>query len=141
MIISGSRSRGQGKVRLTFFFVCAAWYMFLGLFCQEREMTIEHFLNGPSRTQFENRENPEIVGNRMKSGLFRSSKHQKYVNFQDLCMTFCVHIHLPEFFRIFFGRSKIRRKNPIFKNILVFIIFKIFKICKIQENVLIETSI
>ena len=40
-------------------------------------MTLEHFLNGPKRTKFENRENAEIPVNSVKSGLFWAVKTAK----------------------------------------------------------------
>ena len=44
------------------FHVWVAWYMFfLVIFpSRTRKMTLEHFLNGPSRTKYENLENTEI---------------------------------------------------------------------------------
>ena len=56
-------------------------HVFGSFFVKNAKMAIEHFLNGPSRTKFENQENTEIAGNGVKSGLFRSTKHQNSVNF------------------------------------------------------------
>ena len=77
-----SKSRGQGKVKLKFFGLGGVIHVFGLVFVENTEITIEHFLNGPSRTNFENRENTDIAGNRVKNGLFRSSKHQNSANFQ-----------------------------------------------------------
>ena len=54
-------------------------------------MTLEPFLNCPNRTQFENRENTEIPGNRAKSGRLQHSKYQNSANFQDIYLKFCTH--------------------------------------------------
>ena len=54
-------------------------------FVKNARIAIEHFLNGPCRTKFENQENTEIARNRVKSGLFRSSKHHISVNVCKIC--------------------------------------------------------
>ena len=65
--------------------------MFLGQFSSRtRKMTLEQFLNGQNRTNFENRKNAEIAGNSVKmahlgpspsgrlGGLQRAQTHPKY---------------------------------------------------------------
>ena len=59
------------------FWVWAACYMLLGHFfsSRTRKMTLEHFLNDPSQTNFENRENAEMARNSLENGLFPPSKY------------------------------------------------------------------
>ena len=64
-------------------------------------MTLEHFLNRPNQTDYENRENAEIAGNSVKNGNFRTSKHDNSVTFQDMYLIFCTHVHLTQFFHIY----------------------------------------
>ena len=50
-------------------------------FVNNAKMTLEHFLNVPNQTNFENRENTEIAGNSVKTGRFLSSKPQNWAIF------------------------------------------------------------
>ena len=64
-------------------------------------MTLEHFLNGPNRTNFENRKNAEITGNSVKNDRFRPSKRQKSGIFQDIYLQFFTRIQLTGVFHIY----------------------------------------
>ena len=77
-------------------------------------MTLEHFLNGRNRKNFENRKNAEIAGNRVKNGRFRPSKRQNSDIFQDIYLKFCTRIHLTGLFHIYSGLLKIRIFFPNF---------------------------
>ena len=88
--------------------------MILGqFFVKNAKMTLEHFLNGPNQTKFENRENAKISGNSVKNGHFRPSKCRKLVILQDINLKFCTHMHLTGFFRIYsvFLIQKLTLKN------------------------------
>ena len=78
-------------------------------------MTLEHFLNGRNRKNFENRKNAEIAGNRVKNGRFRPSKRQNSDIFQDIYLKFCTRIHLTGLFHIYSGFLKIRKIFLFFK--------------------------
>ena len=59
--------------------------MLLGQFIvKTRKIALEHFLNGPNRTNFETRKNAEIAGNSVKNGRFRPSKRQSSGIYQDV---------------------------------------------------------
>ena len=42
----------------------------LRFFVKDAKIALEHYLNGPNRTKFDNRENIEIPGNSVRSGVF-----------------------------------------------------------------------
>ena len=53
------------------FYVWDACYVFLGQFSvKNTKNDPKHFLNGPTRTKFENCENAEIPGNSVRNGHF-----------------------------------------------------------------------
>ena len=108
-------------------------------------MTLEHFLNGRNRKNFENRKNAEIAGNRVKNGRFRPSKRQNSDIFQGIYLTFCTSVHLTGRFHIYFGFLKFENFPKCFENnifcCLFFTIFKIFKILKIRDSSLLATCI
>ena len=121
--------------------------MFLGqFFVKNAKITLEHFLNGPNRTNSESRKNAEITGNSVKNGRFQPSKHQNLGIFQDIYLKFCTHIHLAWLFHIYSGFLKIwKRFLQFFENNifwwLFFTIFKILKILKIRHSSLLATCI
>ena len=101
--------------------------MFSGqFFVKNAKKTLEHFLNGPNRTNFQNRKNAEIAGNSVKNGLF-DLFHQNPSIFQDIYMKFCTHICLTGFFHIYSGFLKIQKKNPNFLKNIFLIIFQNFQ--------------
>ena len=51
-------------------------------------MTIEHFLNEPNRTKFENREMAEILVNSITRGLLGIQNAQSAAVFQDMQLKF-----------------------------------------------------
>ena len=98
-------------------------------------MTLEHFLNGRNRKNFENRKNAEIAGNRVKNGRFRPSKRQNSDIFQDIYLKFCTRIHLTGLFDIYSGFLKIRKiSKNILKIIFLLIIFYNFQNFQNFEN-------
>ena len=75
---------------------------FLGQsFVKDAKNTLEHFLNDPNRTEFENWKNAEILENSVKSGIFGHSKRQKSAVFQDTNLRVCTHIHRQVSFHIY----------------------------------------
>ena len=108
-------------------------------------MTLEHFLSGPNRTNFENRKYAEITGNRVKNDRFRPSRRQNSGIFQEIYLKFCIRIDQTGLSHIYSGFLKIRKFSPLFFKIFFvdyfFTIFKIFKIVKIRDNSLIERFI
>ena len=87
--------------------------MFLGqFFVKNAKMTLEHFLNGLNRTNFENRKNAEFARNGMKNDRFRPSKRRNSGIFQDIYLKFCTRINLTGLFHIYSGFSKIRKFSP-----------------------------
>ena len=105
------------------------------------KLTLEHFLNDPNWTNFENFENTEIARNSMKNGLFQHSKHQNSGIFQDIYLKFCTHIYLTGFFDMYsvFWKCK---KIPHFLKIMLFWLFlKIFQKFRIWDSSLMEMFI
>ena len=99
------------------FWVSTAWYMFLGsgFSSGTRKMTVKHFLNGPNRTNFENRENTEIARDSVKNSLLSTFKTPKLGHFQDIYLKFCTHMHLTGFFHIYCGFLKIPKNLHFWK--------------------------
>ena len=58
-------------------------------------------LNGPNRTNYENRKNAGIAGNGVKKDPFGPSKSQNSGIFQDIYFKFCIRIHLTGYFHIY----------------------------------------
>ena len=84
--------------------------MFLGQFFVKnaKKMTLEHFSNDPNRENFENRIENRNRRKQRENGLFRPSKHQNSVIFQDTYLKLCTHIHLTGFFykySVFWGKN------------------------------------
>ena len=80
-----------------------------------RKMTLEHFLNGPNRTSFENQKNAEIAGNIVKNGRFRPSKRQNPGILKISTLNF-VHVYTWQgtvIYILFYENSKI---SPCFEN-------------------------
>ena len=68
-------------------------FSFVLIFSSTTEkMSLEHFFNGQSRAEFQNRENEEIPGNNMKSGIF-DIQMTKQNHFQGIKLKFCTHTY------------------------------------------------
>ena len=101
-----------------FWFGCRDTCFWVSFSSRTQRMTIEHFLNGRNRINFENREN---AGNRMKQRKkwpFWDLQQTKLGFFQDIYMTFCTHIHLTGFIHI---DSFFLIKKPLFLKIPRFV--------------------
>ena len=57
------------------------------------KMTLEHFLNGPNRTKFENRKNADIAETNVKMTVFDLQNAKFRAFFQLIYLTFCTRIH------------------------------------------------
>ena len=79
-----------------------------------RKMILEHFLNGPNRTNFEYRKHAEITGKSVKNGRFGPSKRQNSGIYQDIYLKFCTRIQLTGLFHMYSGFLKIRKFSLIF---------------------------
>ena len=75
---------------------------------------------------------PESRVPAVKNGLFRPSKHQNSVIFQDIYMTFCTHIYMTAFFHIYSGFLKIwkRFRKKIENDIFCWMYFFLLKFSK-----------
>ena len=89
-------------------------HVFRSHFRQEyKTMTLEDFLNFPSRTKFDNRKNAEALVNSVQSCRFGHSKRQNFAVFQDIKFIFCTFSFtsvLPYVFR-FLESSKLFMKH------------------------------
>ena len=85
-----------------------------------RKMTLQQLLNGKNRKKL--KIGKIIRKKQRENGLFRPSKHQNSVIFQDIYMKFCTHIHLAGFFHIYSGISKIQKSSQHFLKILFLLI-------------------
>ena len=79
-----------------------------------QRMTLEHFLNGPNRTIFENLKITDIL-KQHKSGLLWHSKRQNSAVFQDIAVKFCTCIHRQVLFHIYSSFWK-KKSWKIFAN-------------------------
>ena len=111
---SQGHSSSEVKERLNgIFYVLMVWCMFLDHFSPKTlKMTLEHFLNGPNRTKFENSENTEIAGTASKMAVSTFKIGTKTRSFSRYHLNFCTHKQLIEFFQIH-STFLIRKLSPV----------------------------
>ena len=86
------RSR-QYNIKLNISVLGRGMHVIEYVFRQGREkMTIEYFMNGPTRTKLEGRENAGIRRNSVKVSIF--DLQNMITIFQETYLKFCIHLHV-----------------------------------------------
>ena len=78
-------------------------HVFISVFRQERKNSSITLFNGQNRTKLENRENTDLLGNRVKMAVFDIQNIKVRSFFKDINLTFCSHVRLTELFHVHSG--------------------------------------